>query len=526
MKIDRHVFGSYKGYTTLAKSPGISVEDARQLEGGVYGFGQTEDRHYAKSLRARPAFFTRVLTGSRRGLTRVFEGAPDSDGRPTNVMITAILSNADWDAKLCGDIWLLLPDKHLWQWPGGAQIPELNRDYPSPPTTISRKSALRVAALISEIEKRWGAGPPVIVGDQFGSEEIRAVEMLIPAKNRPQFTSASRTLSPQLAVTLNRLAAEAPTQQINFRYDPAAPNSPYAEFLIDFGLTDGHLPIAEAMTYRDFGHIETKVRTPRPSYVPPPMPEEEHRSNRLIWTAVVAVALLLLGGIYVTLQKSRLITTALSSPATTPQIRPLPDPSTTQLTLSSQQIRTASTAVQGKSDNQSAVTAASANNRAQSATTSPAQEAVVPPARQSKQDRDLARLQNRWDDFFHLISRESLTFSEDQSRELTQIQQQVRRDHLATRVELGATGSIAALPAFIDLRDKYFQLNRLLSDPNLKDITKLRAAEIDLETATKRLKVLLNSLSIQPQSQSIIFSKMDRTIISARVRLRESRTGL
>jgi hypothetical protein len=63
MRIERHVFGSFSGYTTLAKSAGVSLDDCRQLESTAYSFGQSHDRGFIKSLAKTPAYFTRSMTG-------------------------------------------------------------------------------------------------------------------------------------------------------------------------------------------------------------------------------------------------------------------------------------------------------------------------------------------------------------------------------------------------------------------------------------------------------------------------------
>lgn len=509
MRIERHVFGSYKGYTTLARSAGVSAEDARILEGGVYGFGQTEDRQYAKSLRSSPAYFTRVLPG-RRGLTRVFEGELDADGRPTNLMITAILKNSDWDGGLYGDIAQLLNDKQIWDW---SEIAALERMYSAPAASIARKSAGKIISVMAEIEKRAAAPSPIILAaDALSDEEMRALEMLIPPKNRPQFTSACRTLSPQLAVTINRLAAQAPLQQITFRPDPHALPSAYGEFLLLHGLGDGELPIGEVMTYRDFGIPPRKARPVRREYVPPPIPAVSQRDPWVIWTAIGAAALAILGSAFIALREHQTArplmqhSSAASEPArggvTRGQLQAVFD---THPDLKMEPPRTAPTPI----------------------APAPSTLAVSSPPRppgismESEQDRDLARLEVQWDEFVGVIHDQSLEFDPQQRKMLQELRLQMQRDHLLHRVQMGREGTIAALPLMPELHEEYVHVNSLLSDPRLKDAAKLQTAVEQLEITEQTVRQIFSSVSNQARGNNRTFFRIDSTIFQAKERLRE-----
>lgn len=284
MRIERHVFGSFKGYTTLAASPGVGPEECRLLEGAAYGFGQSDDKRYLRSLRSSPAYFTRALRG-RRGVTRVLQGAPDDNGRPTLLMVTCLVGQREWDAELCGDVGLLLREDALWSWTPGEQIAAIEQAFPPPLSSVSRRSAGRVAALVSEIERRWNGGAGITVSaGEFSLDEMRAIEILIPPQARGQFTSAYRSLGAQLAVTVNALAAEAPAQKISFTAAAGAPATPskYATILLAAGLADGKLPIGEAMTYRGFGAgMPRHEPSPDPPIAPPPPTALGRQTRRL-----------------------------------------------------------------------------------------------------------------------------------------------------------------------------------------------------------------------------------------------------
>ena len=256
MLIERHIFGSYKGYTTLARSPGVSTDDSRILESFAYNFGQTYDARFNKTLAGTPAFFTLALRGGRRALARVLEGAPDDNNRPTLRVVTVIVSRQDWDSQLCGDVQILLEEERLWQWDGSAQPAAIEVTFRPPSHSVPRKSVPRVLALLSEIERGHAAHRGVVVSaNEFSQQEIACLEILVPPSARAEFTSAYRTLSPQLQATVNCLAVEAGSQdRVTFRFQPEhTPLSPYAEYLHDSGFASGSIPLERIMAYNRFG---------------------------------------------------------------------------------------------------------------------------------------------------------------------------------------------------------------------------------------------------------------------------------
>jgi hypothetical protein len=526
LHIERHVFGSHKGYTTLAKSAGISAEDARQLEAGVYGFGQTEDRHYAKSLRTKPAYFTRVLRGGRRGLTRVFEGSPDVAGRATDLMITLVLGNADWDGKLYGDISLLLNEDKIWKWSGGSQIEGIDCSYALPAPMISRKSAGKVAALISEIERRWPVPSPIVVGSSdFSDNEIRAVETLIPPASRMQFTSACRSLSPQLTVTLNQLASEAPLQTMNYHYDATASTSPYAQFLLSNGLADGQISIGEVLTYRNFGQPRRTAPIAAKAYPPPPpMPIEQHRRSWIIAIAGVVIIAAVLAAIYI---RNRINHAAIVVTMPAPHLSDPVAPATSPITMSPHRALPQADLDNAAHSLRSNVPATQPAIEIANETPIETRSEIASPQSpdESQQDKDLRKLERDWHRFFAVISHDSLTFDESQMKMLHQLQNEMKRKGLVHRVELESTNSVSMLPVLSDLRNQYVQVNSILSDDRIKDTAKLQLAERQLEGSVRKAKTFLISVTTAPAEDSkieTIFATIDAAIDEAKMRLKEA----
>jgi hypothetical protein len=534
LKIERHVFGSHKGYTTLARSAGISPQDALQLESGVYGFGQTEDPSYAKSLKSCPAYFTRILSNSRRGLTRILEGAPDVAGRATTLMITAIISCTDWDRALQGDVFPLLNDKQLWVWDSSSEIAVVDRSYSSPNATISRKSAPKVAGLISEIERRFAPGessahrtfPIIISAAEFLPEEIRAVEMLIPPAIRPRFASACRSLGSQLRVNLNLLAAEASSQKANFRIDPGAPLSPYAQLLWQYGLSQGQLPISQVIAYRQFAQSHSSGNIGNEIAPPPPMPIEEERSNWQIWALAGGVAL-----------ATAIIVAALllRHPRSTPPIIYHPNP----VSANPQMIAAINTAK--KDDPNLAnpppapVPASQVDSPHPKPTPAPALKLpnttpTVPTKTNNPADvaelqmemqrqENLAQVQHHWEEFKDLIADETITFDSEQRLKLIQIQSEVRDYNLQNWLQSSRSGSLIALPAFMRMQNTYFHLNSLLSNTASQDDAAMQSDANHLQADVNEVRRILSMNEVRRTKKDKRFVHLETAINRARQRL-------
>ena len=264
MQIDRHVFGSRTGYTTLAYSGDLSESDCRKLE--VFGFGQTSDRGYLDSLASMPAYISRPLDQSRRAITRVFPGQPDDAGRNTLLLVSVILSNSDWIRTLRGDVLPLLNNADLWKWDGQPRLASINTSIPGPhPLSLDSDEASEIVGLISEIERVYSSRRNVVISEpKYSLTTVRTVEMLIPDSAKPAFSCSARSLSANLSVNLNCVArgvgisSVGPSSQV---YKPRTDGilSPYATELVRGKIIQGMIPDSVMRSYRGFGTVAEQV---------------------------------------------------------------------------------------------------------------------------------------------------------------------------------------------------------------------------------------------------------------------------
>lgn len=251
MKAERHIFGSFHGYATLATSPGVSADDARLLESEIYSFGQTYDPGFYESLVTSTPFFTTNLPRARRAMTCVTKGRRDDAGRPTLLFLTVILARADWDGILLGDIGILMKSASLWPWSGNRELAPV--ELPDAPSTaiISRSQVPRLLALISQLERDNLVPQPTVIRESpYAYRDARAIEMLIPPDMRGRFTTAFRALSPSMAANLICLAKETDDDSATVAVSEGGPNSAYAQALVKSGLASGVVPTALIRNYR------------------------------------------------------------------------------------------------------------------------------------------------------------------------------------------------------------------------------------------------------------------------------------
>ncbi len=299
MHIERHVFGSISGYGTLARSPGLTDSEQQQLES--LSFGTPYEPSYQASLSKQVACWSRPLGSGRRAISRVLPGRLDDAGRSTLLFVTAVVSAADWDLELQGDLRPLLARAELWEWDGAPELAALDLEGLAPgPLRLSRDGAQRALGLVSLVELSWAARQPVLVrAEHYSLDEVAVVERLLPAEVRRAYSAVYRGLNPDLSASLNCLAEGVPAGTSNPVRRLDAAKSPYALRLASEGLGDGHTPEVLLVGYDNFGQpqIDTS-RTHTEDYAVDAYAEHtpigDRRSGAVQLSPALLAALLLL----------------------------------------------------------------------------------------------------------------------------------------------------------------------------------------------------------------------------------------
>lgn|GEM_PF-2663767 len=231
MIVERHIFGSDGGYRTLGRSSGLSTEDSRWLESSAFSFGQPTSLRFYDSLRHVPCWFTQVLSNGRRALTRVLAGASDENGRPTLALATAVLSWADWDSQLRGDVEALLMCPQLWVTNGGGNIAPLEFSAPMPRRRINQDSVTRLLSLVSQAERAVAQSRRLFVSaEDYSASDFAVLERLLPPAVRPKASSGYRMLSQHSRVLLSCMDREVAGTSPIQRYRPEQMDlTPYAQ---------------------------------------------------------------------------------------------------------------------------------------------------------------------------------------------------------------------------------------------------------------------------------------------------------
>lgn len=267
MRVERHVFGSVRGYGTLAHSAGLTEADCRRL--GCLSFGTPYDSTYPSSLNERIAYWSRPLDSSRRAVTRVLPGKPDDAGRPTLLFVTCVVDVEDWNFIVQGNAPALLRVGELWSWNGEPRLPPLEIADPVPGSWgFEADGVRRILGLISLVEMSWQSEQPLIVrSDQYRLTEVAAVERLLPPSLRKRYSAVYRSLNPELPATLNCIAAGTPLGSSAATRFLAEAAAPYARELEQEGFGDGHEPSILLVGYGRFGRGDSGAGT-RPAEDP------------------------------------------------------------------------------------------------------------------------------------------------------------------------------------------------------------------------------------------------------------------
>ena len=216
VRADVHVFGSSRGYGTVAHSRGVADDEAQELESLQFGAAATADE--IARLESRSVVTGRALRSGRFAISRMMPAGVDDAGRPTVEVITLILDARSYEA-CAGALSDLVADASLWRSArariaGGVAVPtRAPRPSPRDAKVLQLldlwRAALRVGAvgvvpeqdsrvllqLVGSLDPadrarcRWGVGlaspsaPVDICSVADGAPLIGAREVLRPARD-------------------------------------------------------------------------------------------------------------------------------------------------------------------------------------------------------------------------------------------------------------------------------------------------------------------------------------------------------
>ena len=237
--VSRHVFGSIRGYTTLAKSSDLSPEEISKLE--ILSFGQTNESSYLDSLQTNPAYISRPLYSEKWAVTRVFKGKSDVHNRTTLLFISAIVSIHDWLYLLKCDVNKLLYNSNLWQWNGEEKLKSIEISVESKKEIPGMEIRNKVLSLLGAVEKYTNDKDTTIVvkESEFDGKILRCLNMVLPVESKQTFSCTARSLNDGLPFSLISMAKEgsfgnSKRKIVNWTQDSVIENCPYTQSLSEF----------------------------------------------------------------------------------------------------------------------------------------------------------------------------------------------------------------------------------------------------------------------------------------------------
>lgn len=237
--VSRHVFGSIRGYTTLAKSGDLSPEETAKLE--MLSFGQTNESSYLGSLQTNPAYISRPLHSRKWAVTRVFQGKPDDHNRTTLLFISAVITIDDWLYSLKCDVNKLLYYPSLWQWNDEEKLDSIEITVEGKRETTAPEIRNKVLTLLAAVEKYTRDENTTIVvrTSDFDAKVLRWVNMVLPLSSKQTFSCTARSLNDGLPFALISMAREgsfgnSKRKTVNWTPTSTVDNCPYADSLTQF----------------------------------------------------------------------------------------------------------------------------------------------------------------------------------------------------------------------------------------------------------------------------------------------------
>ncbi|MHC4757987.1 MAG: hypothetical protein ACYTE8_04980 [Planctomycetota bacterium] len=247
IRISRHIFGSIKGYKSLAKSEDLSHQEISELE--ILSFGQTNEETYLNSLQANPAYISRPLQSGRWAVTRVFQGERDVHNRTTLLFVSAIFKIEDWLYLIKCDIDKLLYCPILWKWESEEKLQSIEVSFKDTRQVSGIEIRDKVLSLLAVIEKYAHEENTTIItmADEFDVKVIRLLNMVLPITSKKELTIVARSLNDGMPIKLISMAQEgslgnSKRKTVMWHLTSIAEDVPYTEALTEFWRAESQPP--------------------------------------------------------------------------------------------------------------------------------------------------------------------------------------------------------------------------------------------------------------------------------------------
>lgn len=191
-----HIFGSRRGYGTLARSPDVDEREDAALSG--IGFGQATDARALASLSHAVTAIGRVLPGGRFAITRAMPGGADDAGRPTLLLCTLLVPPEAYLAHVRHHLADLLADSTLWDQQHLIEL-ESRRSAPSGAMPIAAVAPISIT--LPPAPRRAPTAQDVAIADAW----LRATELsdtiaLLPSGSESALLCFPQVLAPEDAL--------------------------------------------------------------------------------------------------------------------------------------------------------------------------------------------------------------------------------------------------------------------------------------------------------------------------------------
>jgi hypothetical protein len=178
-RADIHIFGSVRGYSTIAASAGVRADETRELE--QFQFGEISTSDAMVRLGEQATMTSRMLASGRMAISRMLPAGTDDAGRPTIEVITLVVDARVYDKQL-GAIALLADDVSIWR-DARAKV-HAGVEYPS---GVTPSSDPRDAALLRILDAWMHAtrtGSVAIMPASAQMDLLRFISTLDPSDRR------------------------------------------------------------------------------------------------------------------------------------------------------------------------------------------------------------------------------------------------------------------------------------------------------------------------------------------------------
>lgn len=268
ISVSRYIYSLKSGKKTdLASSLDVSTTEKQQIKS--YNIGSISDPDYLQSLWPKPSYGVIPLSSGRIAVLRILPPTNIGSVNAQYQCFAILIKSENWISDLCCDIETILFTKQLWSWNHKTDLPKV--EIPTTPPLFGPDDDTRqhVLSILAQLESN-SHNPDfrIIINEKYTDQQLfRWLNILLPQNTKKKFSYFSRSLNPNLQLTVISLPADIKSNKnpdiCIWKPGTKQPyNTPYTDHIKDLWQPGKMPPVSHIQKIQDFSKPIAKPDQP------------------------------------------------------------------------------------------------------------------------------------------------------------------------------------------------------------------------------------------------------------------------